>query len=196
MRYRCSSRCYDTPVRTSTVRTRTGLTATEAALLGLLVRGQMSGYDLKKAVDSSIGYFWRPAKTQIYAVLPRLVDAAYATRETVEQADRPDKQVYRITPAGRDALTAWLEAPPSEDGDRTPFLLRVYLGGLGSPEALTRHVRAHREEAEALRADLEEFDERAGSSGDFHASLTRRYGLAHARAVIGWANAVERELEP
>ena len=46
-----------------------------------------------------------------------------------------------------------------------------------------------------LKAALEEIDARVGGSGDFHASLTRRYGLAHARAVIAWANAVERELE-
>ncbi len=164
-------------------------------MLGLLqLRGPRSGYDLKKAVDDSIGYFWRPAKTQIYAVLPRLVSAGLATRRAVEQADRPDKHVYRVTAAGRKALKEWLEAVPGEDGDRTPFLLRVYLAGLASPEALERHVRAHRAEAEALKAALEEIDARAAGSGSFHASLTRRYGLAHASAVIEWAQSVEREL--
>ena len=183
-------------MRTSTARTKTSLTTTEAALLGLLgLRGEKSGYDLKKSVDDSVGYFWRPAKTQIYAVLPRLVEAGYATRKAVEQSDRPDKHVYRVTAAGREAVTAWLEAPPADDGDRTPFLLRVYLGGLASPEALARTIRAKRDEAKALKAALEEIDARAGGPGDFHAALTRRYGLAHARAVIAWANAAERELE-
>lgn len=182
-------------MRTSTARTKTDLTTTEAALLGLLaLRGERSGYDLKKAVDDSVGYFWRPAKTQIYAVLPRLVEAGYATRKVVEQSDRPDKHVYRVTVAGREAVTAWLEAPLVEDGDRAPFLLRVYLAGLASPAALARTVRTQREEAKALKAALEEIDARAGGSGDYHASLTRRYGRAHAQAVIGWANAVEREL--
>ena len=51
------------------------LTATEAALLGLLRKGPMSGYDLRKDVERSVGYFWAPAKTQIYATLPRLVEA-------------------------------------------------------------------------------------------------------------------------
>ena len=163
-------------------------------MLGLLaLRGERSGYDLKKAVDDSVGYFWRPAKTQIYAVLPRLVEAGYATRKAVAQSDRPDKHVYRVTAAGRDAVTAWLEAPPTESGDRTPFLLRVYLAGLASPEALARNVHAMRAEAKALKAALEEIDARG--SGDPHAALTRRYGLAHAQAVIGWATAVERELE-
>jgi PadR family transcriptional regulator, regulatory protein AphA len=176
-------------------RTTGALTATEAALLGLLaLRGECSGYDLKKAVDRSIGYFWRPAKTQIYTVLPRLVEAGYATRRTLAQPDRPDKHVYRLTRAGREALTAWLEAPPADDGDRSPFLLRVYLGGLASPEALVRHVRARRERAETLKAELEQIDARCGGPDDYHAALTRRYGLADSEAVIAWAKAVEREL--
>ena len=33
------------------------LTTTEAALLGLLRKGPMSGYDLRKDVERSVGYF-------------------------------------------------------------------------------------------------------------------------------------------
>lgn len=182
-------------MRTSLERT-TSLTATEAALLGLLaLGGERSGYELKKAVDKSVGYFWGPAKTQIYAVLPRLVGGGYATRRAVEQSGRPDKHLYRVTPAGRDAVTTWLEAAPTADGDPRPFLLRLFLGGLASPEALARHVRAKREEAEKLQRELEELDAQAGGSGDYHAALTRRYGLAYAATVIAWAAEVERELD-
>jgi PadR family transcriptional regulator AphA len=170
------------------------LTATEAALLGLLaLRGEASGYDLKKAVEGSVGYFWKPAKTQIYAVLPRLVAAGLAMRQAVAQSDRPDKSVYTPTPAVREALLVWLDGPAPGVADT--FLLRVYLGGLASPEALARHVRARREEAETLKAELQAIDAAAaGKQGGYHASLTRRYGLASADAVIRWATQVEQEL--
>ena len=183
-------------MRTSTTRTTKRLTATEAALLGVLaLEGPLSGYDVRTAVDNGVGYFWGPAKTQIYAVLPRLVEAGLATREQVEQADRPDKHVYEVTQAGREAVTAWLE-DPAADGDRSTFLLRVFLGRLASAEALLRNIRAKRGEAEELRADLEQREARAdGSPKDFHAALTRKYGLAYARALIEWADEVERELE-
>ena len=71
---------------------------------------------------------------------------------------------------------------------------RCHLGGLASPDALARHIRAQRDEAEALKADLEAIDAEAGADGDYHASLTRRYGLEHADAVIRWASTVEQEL--
>jgi DNA-binding PadR family transcriptional regulator len=47
------------PVRTKAAT----LTVTEVAVLGLLTRGPMSGYDLKKSAETSVGYFWDPAKS-------------------------------------------------------------------------------------------------------------------------------------
>src|SRR5918996_6591185 len=98
------------------------LTATECAVLGLLSKGERSGYDLAKKAERSVGYVWAPARSQIYAVLPRLVRAGLARSRHVTQSGRPDKQVYRITKKGRDALRDWLET--SEDSEDT-FQLRV-----------------------------------------------------------------------
>lgn len=177
-----------------TVRTTIGqLTTTEAAVLGLLTHGPMSGYDLRKAVEASVGYFWGPAKSQIYAVLPRLVEGGYARVRKVEQDQRPDKSVYRLTQAGRAALKAWIEETPAPpDPDRNPLLLKVFFGEVASPEILVGHIRERRLEAERLRSHLEELD--AEEPGDVYDSLTRRWGLEYAAAVIRWAKRAEREL--
>lgn len=173
------------------------MTTTEYAVLGLLARGgELSGYDLRKRAERSIGYFWSPARSQIYAILPRLVERGFATRRDVTQSDRPDKQLYRLTAAGRSALREWLDAGPVEPPpDRNPLLLKVFFGQHGSPDALRDQVRERRREAVALRSDLEAID---GSSGgrdkDFFPALTRRYGLEYADAIIRWADGVEREL--
>jgi PadR family transcriptional regulator, regulatory protein AphA len=181
------------PVKT----TADTLTATEVAVLGLLTTGPKSGYDLKKQAEGSVGYFWDPAKSQIYAVLPRLVEAGYATSRTVPQEQRPDKQVYRITVRGRRALRDWIElTPPPPDPARNPLLLKVFFGDLADPEAVLDQVRARRTEAEQLKADLDEIDaRREGEEGDLYPSLTRRYGHHHADAVIRWADEVERRLK-
>jgi hypothetical protein len=47
-------------------------------------------------------------------------------------------------------------------------------------------------EAERLRSHLEELD--AEEPGDVYDSLTRRWGLEYAAAVIRWAKRAEREL--
>ena len=173
------------------------LTTTECAVLGLLARGPKSGYDLKKAIDGSVGYFWGPAKSQIYAVLPSIVEAGYATSRTVAQARRPDKEVYRVTARGRAALRRWVEeAPVSPTPDRNPLLLKIFFGEHASAEILLEQVRARRVEMEQLKDELDAIDERAsGGSHDFFPELTRMYGRRYAEAIIGWADDVERKLE-
>jgi PadR family transcriptional regulator, regulatory protein AphA len=180
------------PVRTN----EATLTATECAVLGLLTRGPRSGYDLKKAIEGSVGYFWAPAKSQIYAALPRLVESGCATSRRVAQSQRPDKQVYRITARGRQALEEWLqEAPTPPEPSRSALLLKLFFGELTSPEVLAEHVRERREVARQLKAELDAID--AGPHDpelDFYSNLTRRYGHRWAEAVIAWADEVEREL--
>ena len=176
---------------------RTNLTTTEYAVLGLLAdAGELSGYDLRKRAERSVGYFWSPARSQIYAVLPRLVAGGYATRRKVAQSERPDKQLYRVTEAGVAALREWLDAGSVEPPpDCNPLLLKVFFGEHAAPDALLEQVRERRREAEALRADLERIDASAGGrSKDFFPALTRRYGLEYADAIIRWSDGVEREL--
>lgn len=174
------------------------LTATEAALLGLLVGRERSGYDLQHAVEDSVAYFWTPVKSRIYALLPRLVETGYARRRDVPQAGRPDKHMYRITRAGERALKRWLEAPLTEEPERSPILLKVFFGALVSDDVLLEHVHAQRAKAERLREHLTRIDAepQRPTRAARNAAFTRRYGLEWAKAVIRWAEAVERELEP
>jgi PadR family transcriptional regulator, regulatory protein AphA len=165
-------------------------------VLGLLSAGEQSGYDLKKRADSSVGYFWAPAKSRIYAILPRLVDAGLVRRRDVRQQGRPDKQLYRLTPEGRRALVAWLQTPLEPGPDSNLLLLKLFFGELAGPEVLIEQVRARREEVERFRAELRAIDAQPPRTGrdDLYPRLTRMYGLAWADAVIAWAKAAEREL--
>jgi DNA-binding PadR family transcriptional regulator len=170
------------------------ITATEAALLGLLTRGEMSGYDIQHAAETSGGFFWSPAKSRIYAVLPRLVTRGFATSRSVVQAPRPTKQLYRITRAGRDALQRWLEEPPTMEPERAPLLLKIYFGELLEPEVLISHVRKLRAEADALIERLGALDQSPAGASLF-ADLTIRHGLEWAQAMSRWAAGAEQEIE-
>jgi DNA-binding PadR family transcriptional regulator len=166
------------------------ISATEAALLGLLASGEQSGYDLQRAAESSGGFFWAPTKSRIYAVLPQLVERGYATSREVVQSGRPNKQLYRVTKAGRAALQDWLEAPPLFEPERAPILLKLYLGELLEPELLIEHVRKVKTEAQALKQRLEA----QPPAGTFYADITVRHGLEWAKAMIRWAASAEQEL--
>jgi DNA-binding PadR family transcriptional regulator len=169
------------------------ISATEAALLGLLTRGEMSGYDIQHAAETSGGFFWAPAKSRIYAVLPQLVTRGFATSRSVEQESRPTKQLYRITRAGRDALQRWLEEPPSMEAERAPVLLKIYFGELLDPEVLISHVRKLKAEADAL-IDRLTLLEQAPAGASLFGDLTIHHGLEWARAMSRWAAGAEQEI--
>jgi DNA-binding PadR family transcriptional regulator len=174
------------------------LTATEAALLGQLSRREGSGYEISKDIERGVGFFWSPARSGIYAVLPRLVEKGYASREEVRQSGRPDKQVYRITREGKAALRQWLEEAPLEpDTSKNPFLLKLFFGALMQPESVVELVRARKRMAEDALARLRAIEGdilAEGRQSDF-SYFTLKWGLEYYEAMIRWADATLDELE-
>ena len=54
-------------------------------ILGFLNYGPMSGYDLVKAFESSLQFFWHAQNSQIYLELKKLEKKGYIDGETVIQ---------------------------------------------------------------------------------------------------------------
>jgi DNA-binding PadR family transcriptional regulator len=174
----------------------TGLSDTEYAVLGLLTFGKRSGYELDKLSRRSIGYFWRPAKSKIYAILPRLVERGFATSSTVVQAKRPDKQLYRITPAGREALRHWLDGEePPRGVSRDGLLLKLFFGADGDPATLRRQLEERCRAAEQRVAELEDIERTIDRDAEFFPYLTLLHGLEDARSTIVWAEQALELLE-
>jgi DNA-binding PadR family transcriptional regulator len=168
---------------------RVGLTITECCVLGLLVSKEQSGYDLNKFAQRSVALIYAPAKSRIYAVLPRLLKRKLVTRREVAQRTRPDKSVYRITPSGRKALREWLN-DTSQPLTRPVLLLKVFFGSEADPDALARQLRRRREEVAAELETLHEIERtRKRAAGDdpaFFANLTLDWGLTVDPAEIAW----------
>lgn len=78
------------------------------AIMTALLDDDMSGYELAKAFDVSLGLFWHASHQQIYQELRKLVGKGLLERETVAQQGKPDKIVHRLTASGREALAEWV----------------------------------------------------------------------------------------
>jgi DNA-binding PadR family transcriptional regulator len=129
------------------------LPATAWAVLGLLsFDRELSGYDLKKWADNSLRFFyWAPAISQVYGELRRLEKLGYVTSRKAPQDELRNKRMYRLTPAGRLALSDWVQHSPVDP----PVLkhgvgLRVWLGHLADPDQLRRVVEEHRDYAQRM----------------------------------------------
>ena len=78
------------------------------AIMTALLEDDLSGYDLARDFDRSLGFFWRASHQQIYRELKQLRDAGWVSGEPRAQSGKPDRIVYRLTPEGREALDRWV----------------------------------------------------------------------------------------
>jgi DNA-binding PadR family transcriptional regulator len=161
------------------------LTTTEAAVLALLaIEGERSGYELTKAVERAIGHIWSPAKSGLYATLPRLAKEGLAHKRG---------RRYRISAAGRAALDEWLTTV--EPGARETFFLKLFVGGLTTPEKLVEHVDQFvadtEERLDVLRA-IEPTN--TNTHHDWYHRHLLRYGIEQAEHELEWAGRVGRAL--
>ena len=174
----------------------TQLSDTEYAVLGLLTFGEQSGYELDKLARRSIGYFWQPAKSKIYAILPRRVERGLAVSSPVAQDGRPAKRLYRITPSGEASLRNWLiSGEPVFRTTRDGLLVKLFFGGLGELDGLRTQLLERKREAEQKLAELEEIDRNLDREEDFFPYLTLLHGLEVTRAMIRWVDDALRELD-
>jgi DNA-binding PadR family transcriptional regulator len=109
--------------------------------LGALQFGDASGYEIKKMFeDGLLGYLHEASFGSIYPALTRLEQEGLATATSMAQEKRPDKKVYRLTAAGREALVTALKTPPAPDKMRSDFLFTLVLGHMLPPSHLRRLV--------------------------------------------------------
>ncbi|MEU1957131.1 PadR family transcriptional regulator [Nocardia rhamnosiphila] len=100
---------------------------------------EVSGYDLKKWADWSIrNFYWSPSHSQIYSELKKLERHGFAeSRVDSDNNSLRGRRLYRITPAGRDAVTAWsVHTPVDRPVLKHHVMLRVMFGHLSSSARL------------------------------------------------------------
>jgi DNA-binding PadR family transcriptional regulator len=153
------------------------------AVLGLIARhGPMTPYELKAKAEEIIGPFWPLPHAQLYRLPARLADLGLLTEETEEGGRH--RRVFRLTPAGQDALARWLadpDTPPAETRD--PAQLKLAFADLGPDSDLRALARA---QAERHRALLDKYTARKAALDPADvATLSRHrmltFGIAHER---------------
>ncbi len=116
-------------------------------LLALLAKEPAHGYELKLALEQTFGEAYpSPNIGQIYVTLKRLETDGLVCSQDVEQATRPNKRVYELTPAGRETLDAWVQEPSDGPRVRDDFFTKLVLApmaGLADRMELINSQRRH-----------------------------------------------------
>jgi len=161
------------------------------AILACLTERPMTGYELAKTFDSSIGFFWKADHQQIYRELSRLRDRGHIQGREVVQSGRPNKLVYTPTSGGRAALRQWAARPSSPASIKDDLLVRLYALDCVDMDPLRADLMArlehHRDRLSRFEHILKKrFPQGTASSADLGKLLVLRMGLRYERAVAEW----------
>jgi DNA-binding PadR family transcriptional regulator len=125
---------------------KSSLAATSWTLLGMLsYEEELSGYDIKKWIDWSVGlYYWSPSYSQIYTELKKLEGLGYLESRVEQDEGLRSRRLYKITAAGMDAVADWTNnAPVDPPVLKHSVLLRVTFGHLSDPTRLKELLEEH-----------------------------------------------------
>jgi DNA-binding PadR family transcriptional regulator len=164
---------------------------TPYVILGFLAQQPaLSGYEIRKLIALTVGHFWNESFGQLYPELRRLTKAGLITTAADAAAVRRRAR-YRLTSAGRRALTAWLAQPAKPERVRNELLLKTFFGHELAPERLRQHLTSA---AERWRADAEGFalgQQQLGEDADdprlVYYVATIRHGRWVRGARLRWA---------
>lgn len=162
-------------------------------LLGILAKRSQHGYELKRSFETITGGFWELNYGQIYQTLDRLESEGYVTYSVEHEVNVPDKKVYAITEAGREALGRWLAEPevrPRPLRDELFIRLAVMPDGERAAmlELLSAHERIYLEKMRELTRAKTQL--RTSAQGEEHERLIEELlidaALFHAEADVRW----------
>jgi len=163
------------------------------AVLALLAEEPAHGYEIKRGLEERFGSVVAPLNAgQVYTTLQRLQRDRLVADDAVAQSGRPDKRVYRLTDAGRDALFEWLGAPSAPTRLRDDFFMKLVFAreiGLADPDELIARQRALY--LGALR-DLENV--LTDGDADTTTSLVVEGAALHLEADLKWLDRCEAVL--
>ena len=141
-------------------------------LLGFLAQDEMTGYELKRLMERSVGFFFGASYGSIYPALRDLEGAGLVRSTAVVQDGRPN----------------------SGDVFRSEFLMHLFFGHLHGSEGLLEIIRGRREGHRATIETLESVKEEYRGNATLYQMMTLRSGLVSARAQVAFLDEIEAEI--
>ena len=159
-------------------------------ILGLLAHESMTGYEIKKRMDTILGFFWNASYGSIYPTLNELQNKQYVTLQE-EKDGRREKKSYTITSEGKECLERWLHLPVEKDELRYETLLKLFFGSNTDDSITLQHIEKFEEKIRnqlVVLIAMESSLKHVLSEEDAHLNylLTVTFGIKTYEAYLTW----------
>lgn len=165
------------------------------AILGLVNRNPITGYDITKEFNKELANFWYAKHSQIYPELKKLFDEGLINFEVIIAGESLEKKLYTITEKGQESLRKWLLQV--EDLDPTPkdkFKLRMYFSEILSKQEIILQFRdqliKRNKKLQFLNDVMSEYDSTIPdvSSPEFGDYMVLEGAILREESYIEWLN--------
>ncbi len=162
----------------------------DCVILGLLSHEELTGYEIKKRMDTALKYFWGASYGSIYPALSDLVKRGLATKRE-DTGNKRNKLIYTITDEGRKYLRKWLTLPVEKDEIRYETLLKLFFGNEQGAEQALIHIEAFEEKIKKelpylLKAKQILKDCLRDDSTHKYYLLTAEFGIKTYQSYLEW----------
>lgn len=106
------------------------LSLAEWVVLAVVSEQPTHGFPIAQLTASSgeLGRIWHVPRPVVYRSLSRLAEAKLISEDGSEPGRGPQRTIYAVTPAGRDAVGSWLQTPVAHVRDvRSHLLMKLAL---------------------------------------------------------------------
>lgn len=160
---------------------------TRYAILGMLLDGPCSGYEIKSLMGRSTVYFWRESDSTIYPMLKLLAKEGKALSKII-YVGKKKKEVFSITELGRVEFNTWFENPTGSEIPRNEFLLKLFF--VTDQTEVIRLFQERLEKLEKIHEEYKKIEERLENLTDSPRRSIRlkalKYGIAQLELEIQW----------
>lgn len=170
--------------------------ALEHAIMTSLAERPGTGYEIGQQFTRSIGHFWSATHQQIYRTLKKLHSDGLVSFEPVAQDGRPDKKVYTLSDAGRQALREWVATRTPVQHLRNELGVKLRAAEHGNIDDTIADMR-HQRDLHSAQLDLytrfqkDDYPNPGALSGrKLHQYLVLRGGIRAEEGFIDWCDEV------
>jgi DNA-binding PadR family transcriptional regulator len=153
-------------------------------ILGILMKKNLTGYDIKHELETIFSYFYNASYGTIYPTLSKMEKEGLITKQCIVQEGKPNKNVYTITAEGKERFLAYLQSEIVPTEFKSDFMVRMFFGALVEPgilmEWIERAIRDQQAELTALREDYIRYKPSMSISQE----ITIQMGIEHSQGNV------------
>ncbi|MCL2360452.1 MAG: PadR family transcriptional regulator [Defluviitaleaceae bacterium] len=165
-------------------------------LIGMVLETELTGYDIKKEVENSIGNFYKVSYGRMYPHLKTLTDKGLLTM-TEQMEGKRLKRYYRATTKGKKTFMEWLSAPIDLKASGEAQLAQIFFYGELPKEVRDIRLQEYEIYIQQTLMQYESIAKVVPTDGldekDYYGISTLYYGLQNVHNIIRWIKFIKEQ---